>query len=64
MSEQTLLKYKPSLAKLIDAWRRAQNDFPSRADAFRRLTGKALQAEGFRLQGDDVEAKKPRGKKP
>jgi len=59
MTEQTLLKYKPSLAKLIDAWRRAQNDFPSRADAFRRLTGKALAAEGFRLESDDAKAEKP-----
>lgn len=62
MTEQTLLKYRPSLAKLIDAWRRTQNDFPSRADAFRRLTGMALRAEGFRLP-DEVEDE-PTAKKP
>lgn len=65
MTEQTLLKYKPSLAKLIDAWRRTQNDFPSRADAFRRLAGMALHAEGFRLPEDaEDEPKQRKGRKP
>jgi hypothetical protein len=63
MTEQTLLKYKPSLAKLIDAWRRTQNDFPSRADAFRRLTGAALHAAGFRLP-DEETAEEPKTRKP
>ena len=62
MTEQTLLKYKPSLAKLIDAWRRTQNDFPSRADAFRRLAGIALHGAGFRLP--DEEGAEPKAKKP
>jgi hypothetical protein len=46
MTEQTLLRYTPSLAKLIDAWRRGQLDTPSRADAMRRLISIALKAEG------------------
>jgi hypothetical protein len=67
MTEQTLLKYKPSLAKLIDAWRRTQNDFPSRADAFRRLTGMALHAAGFRLpedEGGEMPKAERKGRKP
>jgi hypothetical protein len=62
MTEQTLLKYKPSLAKLIDAWRRTQNDFPSRADAFRRLTAMALKSAGFQLP--DQTEEEPKAKKP
>jgi hypothetical protein len=46
MTEQTLLRYTPSLAKLIDAWRQSQLDTPSRADAMRRLISIALKAEG------------------
>jgi hypothetical protein len=46
MTEQTLLRYTPSLAKLIDAWRQNQLDTPSRADAMRRLISIALRAEG------------------
>jgi hypothetical protein len=45
MSEQTLLRYTPSLGKLIDAWRKGQLDGPSRADAIRRLIAIALKAE-------------------
>jgi hypothetical protein len=45
MTEQTLLRYTPSLGKLIDAWRREQLDGPSRADAMRRLLAIALRAE-------------------
>jgi hypothetical protein len=47
MTEQTLLRYTPSLAKLIDAWRSDQLDGPSRADAIRRLVSIALKAEGI-----------------
>jgi hypothetical protein len=46
MTEQTLLRYTPSLAKLIDDWRHNQLDTPSRADAMRRLISIALKAEG------------------
>jgi hypothetical protein len=46
MTEQTLLRYTPSLGALIDAWRDAQLDGPSRADAIRRLISIALKAEG------------------
>jgi hypothetical protein len=46
MTEQTLVRYTPSLAKLIDAWRQGQLDTPSRADAMRRLISIALRAEG------------------
>jgi hypothetical protein len=46
MTEQTLLRYTPSLAKLIDDWRQSQLDTPSRADAMRRLISIALKVEG------------------
>jgi hypothetical protein len=46
MSEQTLVRYTPSLAELIDEWRRAQLDTPNRADAIRRLISIALRVEG------------------
>jgi hypothetical protein len=46
MTEQTLLRYTPSLGKLIDVWRHNQLDTPSRADAMRRLLAIALKTEG------------------
>jgi hypothetical protein len=46
MTEQTLLRYTPSLASLIDTWRQKQLDTPSRADAIRRLVSIALKSEG------------------
>jgi hypothetical protein len=58
MTEQTLLRYTPALAKLIDAWRQSQLDTPSRADAMRRLIAIALRAEGV-----DKTQKKERGGK-
>ena len=68
MTEQTLLRYTPTLAKLIDAWRRQQADGPSRADAFRRLTAAALKAAGLEPPPDsdaEPKAKKPaKGRKP
>jgi hypothetical protein len=64
MTEQTLLRYTPTLGKLIDAWRRQQLDGPSRADAMRRLIGTALKAEGIKLpQGTDAEPKAEKPKK-
>jgi hypothetical protein len=62
MTEQTLLRYTPTLAKLIDAWRKQQADGPSRADAFRRLTALALKGEGF--QPDAAASEEPKAKKP
>ena len=58
MTEQTLLRYTPSLAKLIDVWRQNQLDTPSRADAMRRLISIALRTEGA-----DKTQKKERGGK-
>lgn len=63
MSERALVRFKPSLGRLIDRWRHSQLDAPSRPDAIRRLTAIALKAAGFELSdngGDD----EPKGKKP
>jgi hypothetical protein len=60
MTEQTLLRYTPSLGKLIDAWRKEQLDGPSRADAIRRLLSIGLKAEG--VQKPEKPASKGRGK--
>ena len=64
MTEQTLLRYTPTLAKLIDAWRKRQADGPSRADAFRRLTAAALKTSGFEPPPDSEAEPEPKAKKP
>lgn len=61
MSERALVRFKPSLGKLIDRWRHTQLDAPSRPDAIRRLTAIALKAAGLSDDGGDGEAK---AKKP
>jgi hypothetical protein len=44
MTEPVLVRLKPSMAQLVDAWRRDQVDLPTRAEAIRRLAAMALQA--------------------
>jgi uncharacterized protein involved in exopolysaccharide biosynthesis len=36
------VRVQPDLAKLLDAWRRQQDDLPSRPEAIRRLVEEAL----------------------
>ena len=45
MTEPVLVRLKPSMAQLVDAWRRDQVDLPTRAEAIRRLAAMALKAE-------------------
>ena len=45
MTVATLVRMKPSMAQLVDAWRRDQVDLPTRAEAIRRLTALQLKAE-------------------
>jgi hypothetical protein len=63
MTEKAFVRFTPSLGRALDKWRRAQMDTPSRADAIRRLFGKALKDEGYPLSADDADgetkAKKP-----
>jgi hypothetical protein len=63
MSERALVRFKPSLGTLIDRWRHAQLDAPSRPDAIRRLTAIALKTAGFDLSDDGGDAE-PKAKKP
>jgi hypothetical protein len=44
MTEPVLVRLKPSMAQLVDAWRREQIDLPTRAEAIRRLAAMALKA--------------------
>jgi hypothetical protein len=44
MTEPVLVRLKPSMAQLIDDWRREQIDLPTRAEAIRRLAAIALKA--------------------
>lgn len=37
-------RVQPDLLKRLDAWRREQEDLPSRPEALRRLAEKALEA--------------------
>ena len=43
MTEPVLVRLKPSMAQLVDAWRRDQVDLPTRAEALRRLAAMALK---------------------
>jgi hypothetical protein len=43
MTEPVLVRLKPSMAQLVDAWRREQVDLPTRAEAIRRLAAMALK---------------------
>jgi hypothetical protein len=66
MTEQTLLRYTPTMGKLIDAWRKQQADAPSRADAFRRFAAMALKQAGLEPPAnadEEPKTKKPAGKK-
>ena len=45
MTEPVLVRLKPSMAQLVDAWRRDQVDLPTRAEAIRRLAAMALKGE-------------------
>lgn len=64
MSEQVLVRLKPSLGRVVDAWRRQQLDFPSRADAIRRLAAMALKSAGMSLaEPDESEGGKPKPRK-
>jgi hypothetical protein len=49
MTDQTLVRYTPSLGKVLDQWRMSQLDTPSRADALRRLAALALKDLGYKL---------------
>lgn len=53
MTEQSLVRFTPSLAKVLDAWRGDQLDTPTRADAIRRLFSQALKDMGYRLPTPD-----------
>jgi hypothetical protein len=44
LSERFELRFSPELLKLIDDWRRAQEDMPARAEAMRRLIETGLEA--------------------
>jgi hypothetical protein len=43
MTEPVLVRLKPSMARLVDDWRRDQVDLPTRAEAIRRLAAMALK---------------------
>jgi hypothetical protein len=57
MTVATLVRMKPSMAQLVDAWRREEVDLPTRAEAIRRLAAMALKE----LQGEKP-AKGTKGK--
>ena len=42
------VRIQPDLAKLIDDWRRGQEDLPGRPEAIRRLVEIGLKAKGKR----------------
>lgn len=42
-TEPVLVRLKPSMAQLLDAWRRDQVDLPTRAEALRRLAAMSLK---------------------
>ena len=55
MTEPVLVRLKPTMAALVDAWRREQVDLPTRAEAIRRLAARALQD----MQGERAKKAKP-----
>jgi hypothetical protein len=40
-----MVRLQPEMAKLIDEWRRQQEDLPGRAESIRRLVKMALQVK-------------------
>jgi hypothetical protein len=58
MTEPVLVRLKPSMAQLVDAWRRDQVDLPTRAEAIRRLAAMALKS-----LKDAEKGEKPKGRK-
>jgi hypothetical protein len=58
MTEPVLVRLKPSMAQLVDAWRRDQVDLPTRAEAIRRLAAMALKS-----LKDLEKSEKPKGRK-
>lgn len=55
MTIATLVRMPPSMARLVDDWRREQVDLPTRAEAIRRLAAMALKAE---TAGEKTKARK------
>jgi hypothetical protein len=51
------MRVSDDLLRTIDAWRRRQDDKPSRAEAIRRLVGKALRSTTRRPFGDAAKEK-------
>jgi hypothetical protein len=43
--DPVLVRIQPDMAKALDAWRRKQDDLPSRPEALRRLAAAALKAK-------------------
>jgi hypothetical protein len=63
MTEQSLVRFTPSLGKVLDEWRLSQLDTPTRADAIRRLAALALKDLGYVLPAvPEQEAKAGKGK--
>jgi hypothetical protein len=64
MTEQSLVRFTPSLGKVLDDWRMSQLDTPTRADAIRRLAAQALKDLGYKLPAqEEAKAEKPKGRK-
>jgi hypothetical protein len=61
MTEPVLVRLKPSMAQLVDAWRREQIDLPTRAEAIRRLAAMALKAQGKDLEKSEKTSKGRKG---
>jgi len=49
--EPVLVRIQPAAIDAIDAWRAKQPSLPSRAEAIRRLTAFALEAEANKKKG-------------
>lgn len=47
-SERLQMRVSPQFLKSIDAWRRKQDDLPSRSEAIRRLVEQALKGKGLK----------------
>lgn len=45
-TERFQMRVSPKFIKSVDAWRRKQEDLPSRSEAIRRLVEIALKAKG------------------
>ncbi|UZE46990.1 hypothetical protein ONR75_18470 [Rhodopseudomonas sp. P2A-2r] len=44
--EPVMVRLQPDMSKLLDDWRRKQDDLPGRPEAIRRLLTQALKAKG------------------